>query len=365
MRTRQLARGTDRRGAALRSAGMKRLIPLVAAGALLAAAPAAHAAVDLSGGSTRLTLDKGTAQALAGLGVKVAPTGPARAKGRKVTFPVSGGAIDPASAAGTIEHRGGLRLSAGGTRVTLKNYTVSVGRRITLSAQLGRSRVTILNLTGSPRVTRSGFGTNVSGLTAKLNKAAAKALNGAFGVKAFKKGLELGKVRVKTTPSTTELLATGQTALALDPAALQAIVGLGVTPGVIGPATLDAATATASFPITGGSAALDLSAAEVTHSGGVSLTKGATVVNLENFDIRVSATPQLFASLNGGADKVAIIDLDLTGVAPAVSGRTVTLAGVTAKLTQGAADALNAAFGTTAFAGGLVLGKATVTATGR
>ena len=42
-----------------------------------------------------------------------------------------------------------------------------------------------------------------------------------------------------------------------------------------------------------------------------------------------------------------------------------TLAGVSAKLTQGAADALNAAFGTTAFAGGLVLGTATVTATGK
>ncbi len=167
---------------------MKTLLPLLAAGALLAAAPAAQAEVGLSGGSTQLTLDKGTAKALGSLGVKVAPTGPARAKGRKVTFPISGGSIDPATAAGTIAHRGGLRLSAGGTRVTLKNYEVSVGRKITLSAKLGRSRVTILDLTGKPKVTRSGFGTNVAGLTAKLNRAAAKALNGAFGVTAFKQG---------------------------------------------------------------------------------------------------------------------------------------------------------------------------------
>ena len=168
---------------------MKTLLPLLAAGALLAAAPAAQAEVGLSGGSTQLTLDKGTAKALGSLGVKVAPTGPARAKGRKVTFPISGGSIDPATAAGTIAHRGGLRLSAGGTRVTLKNYEVSVGRKITLSAKLGRSRVTILDLTGKPKVTRSGFGTNVAGLTAKLNRAAAKALNGAFGVTAFKQGM--------------------------------------------------------------------------------------------------------------------------------------------------------------------------------
>jgi hypothetical protein len=339
---------------------VKRLIPVVAAGALLAAAPAAQAAVDLSGGTTRLTLDRGTAKALGSLGVKVAPTGAASAQGRHVRFPISGGAIDPASAAGRIAHRGGLRLSAGGKRLVLKNYVVKVGRRITLSAQVGGSRVTILKLTGKPKVSRSGFGTNVAGLTAKLNGAAARALNATFGVTAFKRGIPLGKVRVQAEPSQTELLAQGDTALAIDPAALQAIVGLGITPGVIGPATL--AGTTARFPITGGVAALDLSAATVTHSGGLSLTKGATVVRLTDFDIRA---PQLFASLNGGAEKVAIIDLDLSALQPAVSGRSITLGNVGAKLTQGAADALNAAFGTTAFAGGLTLGTATVSATGK
>ena len=103
----------------------------------------------------------------------------------------------------------------------------------------------------------------------------------------------------------------------------------------------------------------------IRHSGGISLTKGATVVALTDFDIRLGSAPQLFASLNGGATKVAIIDLDLTGVTPAVSGRTITLDGVTAKLTQGAADALNGAFATTAFTAGLVLGKAKVEATGK
>ena len=119
---------------------------------------------------------------------------------------------------------------------------------------------------------------------------------------------------------------------------------------MIGPATLAGTTAT--FPITGGKAALDLSAATVRHSGGISLTKGATVVNLTDFDIVVGkGDPQLFASLNGGAEKVAIIDLDLSALQPAIDGRNVTLSGITAKLTQGAADALNAAFGTTAFCG--------------
>jgi hypothetical protein len=343
---------------------MKRLIPVVAAGALLAVAPAASAAVDLSGGTTRLTLDRGTAKALNSLGVKVAPTGAASAQGRHARFPISGGSIDPASAAGRIAHRGGLRLSAGGKRIVLKNYVVRVGRRITLSAQVGGSRVTILKLTGTPKVSRSGFGTNVAGLTAKLNRTAARALNATFGVTAFKAGIPLGKVRVQAEASETELLAQGATALAIDPAVLQALAGQGIAPGVIGPATL--AGTTASFPITGGGAALDLSAATVTHSGGLSLTKGSTVVRLTDFDIRVgSGAPRLFASLNGGADKVAIIDLDLSALQPTVSGRSITLGGVVAKLSQGAADALNSAFGTTAFAGGLTLGSATVSATGK
>jgi hypothetical protein len=339
---------------------VKRLIPVVAAGALLAAAPAAQAAVDLSGGTTRLTLDRGTAKALGSLGVKVAPTGAATAQGRHVRFPISGGSIDPASAAGTIRHRGGLRLSAGGSRIVLRDYVVRVGKRITLSARVGGNRVTILKLTGKPRVSRSGFGTNVDGLTARLNRTAARALNATFGVKAFKRGVVLGKVRVQAEPSQTELLATGDTALAIEPAVLQALASLGITPGVVAPATL--AGTTASFPITGGLAALDLSAATVTHSGGLSLAKGGVVVQLTDFDIRV---PQLFASVNGGAEKLAIADLDLSALQPAISGRSVTLGGVGVKLTQGAADALNAAFGTTAFTAGLALGTATVSATGK
>jgi hypothetical protein len=335
----------------------------VSAGSALALAPAASADVGLTGGSTTLRLSAGTAGALDSLGVQVAPTGRARAVRGGVRFPITGGTIDPATAAGRIDHRGGLRFSAGGKRITLSDYRVAVGRRINLSARVGSGRVHIATLAGTPRVTRSGFNTNVSGLRARLTAKAATALNRTFGVQAFRKGLTLGAVTVRSRTGETELAASGATAVAIDPAALSAIVGLGVTPGVIGPATL--AGTTASFPITGGSAKLDLSAGTVSHSGGLSLTKGATSVRLTDFDVAVGSTPQLFASLNGGAQKVAILDLDLTGVTPAVDGRQITLAGVTLKLTQGAADALNGAFGTSAFTAGLVLGRATVTATGR
>jgi hypothetical protein len=344
---------------------VKRFLPAFAAAGLIAlgAAPGAPAAVKLDGGTTTLTLRPSTAKTLGSLGVAVSPTGRAKLRGGRARFPITGGSIDPADAAGTIRHAGGLRLAAGGTSVVLKDYRVTVGRRIGLSAKVGTRRLHIFELAGTPRVTRSGFDTRVRGLTARLTGKAARALNRAFGVHAFRKGIPLGRVAVTARPAQTELAATGATALAIDPGALRALSSQGIAPGIVGPATLSGTTA--SFPITGGGANLDLSGGIVRHAGGISLTKGSTVVTLTAFDVRVGATPQLFASINGGASKTAVLDLDLTGVTPAVSGRTITLAGVTARLTPGAANALNSSFGTTAFTPGLVLGRATVTATGR
>jgi hypothetical protein len=62
---------------------------------------------------------------------------------------------------------------------------------------------------------------------------------------------------------------------------------------------------------------------------------------------------------------VAILDLDLSAPAVDVSGRTITVGNVPLKLTQGAADALNAAFGTSALTAGLVLGVASAQPTAR
>ncbi len=333
------------------------------AGALLVVAPAASADVRLSGGATSIKLDRGTAHALASLGVAVAPIDPARARRARVVFPVTGGRIDPASAAGVIRHGGGLRLSAGRTRVALRRFLVTTtGRQINLSAQVGGGRLHVAKLRGRPTVTRRGFETRVRGLTAQLTGKAARALNAAVGVHAFSRGIPLGRVSVRAVPSRTELRATGATALAIDANALAALASQGITPGVVAPATLSGTTA--SFRISGGRVDLDLAGGTIRHTGGISLTKGSTVVRLEGFDIRLGAAPQLFASVNGSS-KVAILDLDLSVATPTVSGRRITVPGVTAALTQGAADALNAAFGTTAFTAGLVLGTATVDARGR
>ena len=81
--------------------------------ALALAGPAEAAQVKLAGGSTTLKLDAGTAKALGSLGVAVSPLRPAKARGGGIAFPITGGRIDPATAAGTIRHSGGLLLRAG------------------------------------------------------------------------------------------------------------------------------------------------------------------------------------------------------------------------------------------------------------
>lgn len=335
---------------------------LVAAGSLAAvgvvAAPAQAATVGLSGGSTTVKVDAETGKALTSLGVKLAPVRGAKATSAGVRFPITGGSIDPATAAGVIRHRGGLRLSAGKVRVTLSDFVVTVSKRPKLSAKVnnGKRITALVPVLGKARISRNGLGTTVRNVDLHLSSQAAAVLNKAFHVKAFKSRLKLGRATIVAKPADVAF-AGGQTDLALDAGAGAALASLGVTAGLVAPATANADGSFA-FPITGGLVSLKTLGGEITHSGGISLTKGATVVSLTDFTVDTKAK-QLTAVINGGA-RAAILDLDLSAPKVAVAGRTVTVGGVGATLTQGAADALNGAFGVTAFTAGLKLGVATV-----
>jgi len=118
-----------------------------------------------------------------------------------------------------------------------------------------------------------------------------------------------------------------------------------------------------SFPITGGRANTSTFAGSITHSGGISLTAGDTVVQLTDFTINVDGDPDLTAVLNGG-DRVSILDLDLSALTTDVTGLNITLGGASAGLTAAAAGALSGAFGAPIPAG-FILGKATVKAVAR
>jgi hypothetical protein len=341
---------------------LTRTLRVAAAGALVAlavAAPAGAATVKLAGGSTTLKLDAGTARALDGLGVSVTPITPAKAGSKGVSFPITGGSIDPATAAGTITHSGGLQLRAGATRVRLTRFAVGVDKTPSISVKAGGARLHAFTLSlAKAKVTRAGLRTNVSGVVVKLSAKGAAALNKAFGVKAFARGLRIGTATVKATPGQIAFTG-GATSLALDPGAAQALAALGVSAAPAAPATANPDGSLA-FPITGGKVDAKSLAGSITHSGGLTLTKGATVVTVSDFTIATAPAPKLSALL--GAARFDLATLDLSAARVATSGRAVTVGPVTAKLTRAAADALNQAFGTTAFAEGLTIGTATVAA---
>jgi hypothetical protein len=342
---------------------LSRTLRAAAAAALVAlavAAPAGAATVKLSGGSTTLKLDPATAKALKGLGVSVSPLAPARAGAKGVSFPITGGTIDPATAAGTITHSGGLQLRGGATKVRLTSFTIGVDRTPAISVKAGRARLTAFSLSlGGAKVSRSGLGTNVSGVAVKLSAKGASALNAAFGVKAFRRGLRVGTATVKAAPAQVAF-AGGATSLALDPGTAQALTSLGISAAPAAPATANPDGSLA-FPITGGTVNARTLAGSITHSGGLALTKGSTAVTVTDFTIETAPAPKLTALL--GSSRFDLATLDLGTAKTTISARSVTVGPVAAKLTKGAADALNQAFGTTAFTDGLVIGAATVSGT--
>lgn len=331
--------------------------------AMLGLGSGAAQAEKIAGGTTKLKLDKPVAKVLKQNGVKLAPVSPAKVKGGGVVFPITGGKLNLKTGAGTLRHSGGLKFVAGGKKLVAKSFVVKTGKRNVLSGKVGGTRVNLLKLNlNKAKVKRNGLGLTVSKVGASLTGTAAKALNTTFGVKLFKKGLRLGHVVVKAIPATVGIAAKGSTNLALDPGTAQALTGLGVTAAPIGEATA-LPSGELSFPITGGKANTSTFAGVIRHSGGISLTAGSTVVELTDFTINVDGQPDLTALVGGS--RVSILALDLSELKAKVVGKRITLGNVTAKLTAEAADALNAAFGVTAFSEGLVLGKATVKAVAR
>lgn len=344
---------------------VRALAGAVAGAAAIAAVPAANAAVGVESGATTLRLAPATAAALGDLGLSVAPVGPARVSGGAIAFPITGGTIDPATAAGRVAHSGGLAFSAGGTTVRVTNFVVRTDRRTpVLTAAAGNARIPLLNLNlDDAAVIRRGpgrVGTWVVRVQASLTATGAGALNAAFGSE-LAPGTPVGRVDLRAQPSQVELSG-GATTLGLDPGTAAALTSLGVTPSVIAPGTAGAAGL--AFPVTGGRLNASTFAGTVTHSGGIALTAGAVRVELKNFRISVDESPDLTAQVGDSSTRVPLA-VDLAGARTGLSARTAVVRDARVLLTAESAGALNAAFGTTALTAGLPLGTADVRASVR
>ena len=338
---------------------LRRALPLAAVAAF--AAPAAAQAqsattADVAGGQTMLQVGTGTARALNGAGVTVDLLRPARVTKSGLTFRATGGAIDPATLRGSVEHNGGIRFRAGGTSVSLRNFTYTIGQALDA---VGAGRLVAAD--DPEREPRQGGGRRRRAADQDRERhprdahRGRGALNRAFRTRLHRAGLKLGTVRTSIDLADA-VFKGGATTLALDPGAASALQQLGITPGVVGDATAGASGL--AFPITGGKVNAETLAGQIAYSGGISLTKGSTRVEVTDFVIDTTATPKLTALLGG--QRVDLLTLDVSGVQRSVEGDTIVVGNVVGKLTAGAAAALNQAFSTNAFTEGLTLGTATV-----
>lgn len=157
------------------------------------------------------------------------------------------------------------------------------------------------------------------------------------------------------------LLVGGGTTVSVDAGAAGALQSLGISLAPTGAAKAGMSGVT--FPITGGKLDKQTLVGQIRHIGGLELSKGGTTVGLKRFFINIDDAPDLTGrvSLNGSkVGRVELFSLDLTNLAVERKGKYLRLSGVGLKLTQGAADALNGAFGTTAFTKDLLFGTAVV-----
>jgi hypothetical protein len=157
----------------------------------------------------------------------------------------------------------------------------------------------------------------------------------------------------------------GNTTVALSSTFLSALTTLKVTPGTIAPTQLVGTTV--NFPVTGGAIDEKTAAGQIVHSGGLTLTAGKTVVNLQNFIVDTTGSSPIISGLvvaNGKlVGRITLFDLTLPAdlqVPLYESAGVIAISDVTVKLDAGAAQALNSAFGVSAFTGGLDVGTAYV-----
>lgn len=180
-----------------RTARISLLLAMLGAATVVVAAPASATTTDtlsLGSGATVLEIDAATAGVLGDNGVSVTTVGAAYGEAPVFAFPVVGGEIDPATAAGTVEHDGGLEFAAGDVTIEVDDFVIDTTEGV-LTAEVDDSgtRVPLLKLdTSGAGVFGSDGGIVITGVDVALTAEAAAALNATFDVELFAEDLAIG-----------------------------------------------------------------------------------------------------------------------------------------------------------------------------
>jgi hypothetical protein len=159
----------------------------------------------------------------------------------------------------------------------------------------------------------------------------------------------------------TILLSGGKTWLKIDKGTAAALSDAGVKVEATGAAIAPSAKRPAfAFPIVEGKVDKDPLGGKIVHSGGLSFSTDSKSVVVKRFVIDLDRGV-LTAEVAGAGQRIVLLELGAPEGAK-IGSEKIVLRGVDAKLTTQAAKALNEAFDTELFKGGLLLGEATVIA---
>ena len=150
----------------------------------------------LVGKQTSVALNPATSQLLKEHQIVVTAVAPATYR-TTLLWPVSGGQIAVATAAGTIDHTGGVKLSHAGTSVQVTSFIIDTSTK-QVTALIGGQRLPIFAVDTSSEKRQTGVGGTIveGGLKFTLIEGAATALNSALGVSAFKAGQVFGTATI-------------------------------------------------------------------------------------------------------------------------------------------------------------------------
>jgi hypothetical protein len=151
-------------------------------------------------GKTTLAVNVPNYLAITGAGISVTPSGKAKQSGTNVTFPVTGGKVNPKKLTGTVNQKGGLTLSNGTTTVVMKNVKANLKKKIGYASVTGKGKhFAALKLTKPTSVKSTKKGATFTGYTVTLSKKAVAYLDKAFSTTIFKSHAQLGTATTKVT----------------------------------------------------------------------------------------------------------------------------------------------------------------------
>jgi len=318
--------------------------------ALLAFAPFASAAPDpVESGSATVTLNSGFVKSLKKHGVKIVKIKPAKLKGKKATFPVVGGEMDPTNGVGTLKLGGGLTFKHGKKKAPVKALVIDTKKK-GLFAKVAGKKVKLATVAGWS-YTRAGFGVALTVKKLKLTKAAAKKLNKKLGFTKGKKPFVgnklMGSAKAEEQPATVTVLPGGNVSFKADQELLLKLKDVETEAKVIAPTT-EKGLGNYELPITGGTIAPSGAAGVVQTAGGLLLAQKLptgpssaleTEITLGNMWLDLSAktvTVEVIAHSNaesegkkpldlGNLGRSSIADLTITGVSADATTRTVSV----------------------------------------